>query len=155
MRRFLMVTYVAVAAAVVACAPTGQLTDRRAVALEGDWQLELRDEARTAQPPALGRMALVGVRSDARAVSGDARTLAAGAVSMDDGALGRLIADGTRVTASAAGGDSVMLRFSSTRGEYYVVLRGVLRGDTVSGGWQSVLARSNGSGGKFRMTRHR
>jgi hypothetical protein len=151
MRRLLMITSMGI----VACGSTDQATDRRAVAIEGDWQLELRAEANAMLPPARGRMALVGVRSDARVASGDAKALAAGAISLDDGALERRIADGTRVTVLAAGADSVLFSFSSARGEYYVVMRGVPRGDTVSGVWQSVLARSSGSGGNFRMTRHR
>ena len=142
-------------ATVAACAPADRITDRRAMVLEGDWRLELHDESSPQGSPSTGRMALVAVRHAVGPIRADDQSLAAGAVSMDAGALEQRVADGTRVAVEGAGADSVTIRFSGTHGEFSVVLSGVLRGDTVSGEWRSVLSRSQGSGGRFRMTRRR
>jgi hypothetical protein len=152
MNRYAAVAFIVMAA----CAPSRSVTDRRAVALEGDWRLELHDASGQAGKPETGRIALVAVRHEAgQLLPGEESLLAAGAVSMDDGTLERLVSDGTRVTAHAAGGDSVSLRFASARGEYYVVLAGTLHSDTLAGEWRSVLARTGGSSGRFAMIRRR
>ena len=119
------------------------------------WCLVMDNEASPNASGACASVALVVVRHDAKSARDEGRLLAEGAISMFDPALGERLSDGTSVYARTARRDSVMLDFASTRGDYHVYLAGVLRGDTLSGRWRSVLGRSNGSGGRFVMTRQR
>jgi hypothetical protein len=150
MRRWTLVVL-----ALAACSRADRVNDARALVLSGEWRLELKSESQVGGTPETGRIALVAVRRDEHSLPGTPRLLAAGAVTMDEGTIERRVSDGTRVVVHPADGDSVLLRFASARGEYYVNLVGALRGDTISGVWQSVLARSSGSGGGFLMVRQR
>ena len=98
---------------------------------------------------------MVAVRGDVDDEGSKGRLLADGVISMFDSTFGERLPDGTLVQARSATGDTVMLSFSSPRGDRHVYMDGVLRNDTLAGRWRSEVGRSSGSGGTFVMTRRR
>jgi hypothetical protein len=102
-----------------------------------------------------GRCATVALAAVDTTARGTSRLdeLAVGVVTAVGGTFEGRIPEGARVGVRRVAGDSLELDASSTRGDYRVVLRGELRGDTLRGLWRGVLARSGGGAGNFRMLR--
>lgn len=142
---------VALSAACLACRSPDRVIDRRAAALEGDWRVVLHTDAGTST----GRIALVAVRGDVRALGEAGRPLAAGAITMEQGSLERRVADGTRVDVAEAPGDSVAIRVASRRSEPEMILTGMLRGDSIVGAWRGAITRTSELRGRFVVTRAR
>ena len=132
-----------------ACTPAASTPDPRSTALVGMWCLAMDTDT----PGKCATLALVAVRRGSEPARDEGRLLADGVLSMFEPALGERLPDGTPVQARTARGDSIMLDFTSERGDYHVYLAGVLRGDTLKGRWRSALGRSSGLQGAFVMNR--
>ncbi len=137
-----------------ACTPSVPAAGPPAVSLAGNWQLQMRDDALSREGPVHAVLALVDVQHDAAAPT-DGSLVAAGAISLQGGAMARHLPDGTPVQVHRSGSDTITFDLGSPRDEYHVVLSGVLVRDSLTGQWRVMVGRSGGAGGAFLMTRRR